>query len=393
MYDDVTKRTKILMGVTLSEMGGAQKVVYDIIESLPLDIYDIGLVTAPGGELIKWIEDLNKTRDSQVKIITIPELRREISPFNDIKAFFKLYSIMKRGRYHIVHLHSSKMGILGRWAAKLAGVPKILFTVHGWGINEYQPRIVQKVLGFAERISGRISDMTICVSRYHLDKGIKMGWLNPSKSYVIYNGISDAPDIYGKLKTEIKIMPDTFLIGTIMRLRAPKEPLFTIRVVKNLIDKGFNTKLVIIGDGPLKRQCMDLIKELALDEHVFLLGTRHDVRELLNDFNIITLFTRWEGLPVCIIEAMFAGIPVITCKVGGIPELIGENNEAGFMLDSLDIEEAASYIECLLKDNEMAKRIGSAAKQKAYKLFTKKCMTEKYHNIYEGTLGGNDEVV
>ena len=163
-------KVKILMGITLSEMGGAQKVVYDLISSLPEDRYDITLATYPGGELIQWIKDLETQGGKRVRIIGIPQLRREISPFYDISTFCKLYGLMKKERYDIAHFHSSKMGILGRLAAFMAGVPKIYFTVHGWGINEYQPEWLQKMLGLAEKVAGRRCTMCLCVSHHHMDK-------------------------------------------------------------------------------------------------------------------------------------------------------------------------------------------------------------------------------
>ena len=139
------------MGITLSEMGGAQKVVYDLISSLPEDRYDITLATYPGGELIQWIKDLETQGGKRVRIIGIPQLRREISPFYDISTFCKLYGLMKKERYDIAHFHSSKMGILGRLAAFMAGVPKIYFTVHGWGINEHQPDGCRRYWGLLKR--------------------------------------------------------------------------------------------------------------------------------------------------------------------------------------------------------------------------------------------------
>ena len=108
-----TNKISLLLGVTLSEMGGAQKVVYDIIKSLPERVYEITLVTYPCGELIEWVKNLNKERDSnKVKIITLYSLRREISPLNDLKTLLSLYKIIKLGNYDITHFHSSKMGIV-----------------------------------------------------------------------------------------------------------------------------------------------------------------------------------------------------------------------------------------------------------------------------------------
>ena len=375
------KPFKLLMGITLSEMGGAQKVVYDLISSLPRSVYNITLITYPGGELVEWVRDVRLQKGIDVEIIGIPELRREISPIDDISTFIKLYRIMRRNKYDIVHFHSSKMGILGRLAAYLAGVKNIYFTVHGWGINEYQPKWLQKLLGSAERFSGKRCTMCLCVSKYHRETGIKMGWLRPEKSAVIYNGIDEAPTTVGKLRTELNIEEDVLIVGSIMRLREPKQPLYTIRVFNEILNQGHRVKLVIIGDGPFRDKCNDLIKYLGISDHVFMLGTRTDARELINDMDVVTLFSLWEGLPVVIIEAMFAGKPMVCSGVGGVPEII-EHGTEGLILDGFDIKNGADQLSILLLDKDLRIKMGKAARQKAMEKFSKDRMVEEYEGVY-----------
>lgn len=374
-------RIKLLIGITLSEMGGAQKVVYDLISSLPKEKYNITLVTYPGGELIQWIEDLSSEKGIRVRIIGISQIRREISPFYDIVTLFKLYKIMKTEKYDMAHFHSSKMGILGRLAARMAGVPRIYFTVHGWGINEYQSRWLQRVLGLAEKVAGRWCNLSICVSKYHMNLGLKMGWLKPNKACVLYNGIDMAPITRGRLRQELNIEENIPIIGTIMRLREPKQPVFTIEVFKEILNMGHKAKLIIIGDGPMYKDCRVSIDQLELNENVYLLGTRADARELINDIDIMTMFSKWEGLPIAIIEGMLAEKPVISSCVGGIPEII-DNGINGFMIDSFDVHEGAEYISSLLRDEDLMRSMGRAAKQKAVKCFSKDRMVENYDRIY-----------
>lgn len=376
------KKIKLLMGITLSEMGGAQKVVYDLISSLPA-IYDITLVAFPGGELIQWVEDLEYLKGISVRVIGITQMKREISPFNDIVALFKLYRLMKKGNYDIAHFHSSKMGILGRLAAKMARVPKVYFTVHGWGINEHQPKWIQSVLGFAERLAGNWCTMAMCVSKHHMDVGIKMKWLKPDKTCVIYNGIDIAPILSGGLRNELNVGEDVPLIGTIMRLRKPKQPVYTIEAFNKVLKMGYNAKLIIVGDGPMYKDCKLAIKEHMLEDSVYMLGTRADARELMNDMDIITMFSKWEGLPITIIEAMFAGKPIVASCVGGIPEII-DNGINGFMIDGFDVHEGAEHICNLLEHKDLGFKMGKNGKQKAEKGFTKKRMVKDYERVYRG---------
>jgi len=109
-------------------------VVYHVAAGLSPEQFEITVACAPGGELVQWLRELPQ----KVRVIEIPELKRNISPLKDLKAFWKLYTLIKKKGFDIVHCHSTKAGVLGRLAARLVGVPKIFFTVHGWGINKYQ---------------------------------------------------------------------------------------------------------------------------------------------------------------------------------------------------------------------------------------------------------------
>lgn len=374
-------KIKILFGITLPEMGGAQKVVYDIINSLSKDKYEITLVTSPGKGLIDWVNMLNDNGRSKVNIITLPCIKREISPLNDMKAFIKLYFIMKKGKFQIAHFHSSKMGILGRFAAWFARVPKIFFTVHGWGINESQSCLKRRIFSLLEMISGKLCTKIICVSKYDRDKGIRNNWIDENKACLIRNGVSTGFSSKGKLRNELNIDENIPIIGTITRLREPKDPIFTINVFAEIKSRGYNTKLIIIGDGPLIEKCAVHAYELGLNRDVFLIGSRDDARELLCDFDIFTLFSKWEGLPLSIIEAMFSQKPVIASNVGGVPELI-HNDLNGYLVDGEDITKAADFIETLLKNVEARNKMGLLSKQLANKYFSKEKMLSQYEILY-----------
>lgn len=381
---------KILFGVTLSELGGAQRVVFDLISSLPQEQYDITLVTSPGGQLIHWIEELNKKRKREIKIIQLSSIKRELSPYYDIKAVKELYKIIKKEKYDIVHFHSSKMGILGRVAAYLAGIKNIYFTVHGWGINDNMSKVKKFILCAAERFAGRLSTKVICVSQQDREKGIRNGWIKEANSCVIHNGVEPITYNKGRLKEELGLRGDVPIVGMVARLKEPKDPMFTIEVINELRKRGKNCKLVIIGDGPLKEDCQSLIEKYQLQEWVTLLGSREEARSLLPDMQVFTLFSKWEGLPICILEAMAEGLPVVASKMGGIPELI-EVGVNGYLLSKKDVIEAADYIEELLSNNSLRETMGARGKEIYASRFTKDRMVEDYHALYMMSYGLKEE--
>lgn len=376
-------RIKVLYIITLSELGGAQKIVYHIAAGLNPQEFDITVACAPGGELVNWLSNLNQ----DIKIMVIPELKRDISPFNDLKAFLKLYMLMKNNSYHIVHCHSSKAGILGRLAAWKAGVPKIIFTVHGWGINEYQSWPVRFLYTWAERFAGARSTQVVCVSETDLLKARSLKLVTGDKLCVIYNGLPVPEKNEGLLHEELGIRKGDIIIGTVARLAFQKDPLFLLEVAERLITSYKRDKsnshpcFVFIGDGPLRSECEKFINNKGLKRSVFLLGTREKAAELVQDFDIFVLFSRWEGLPLTIIEAMMAGRPVVANAVGGVGELV-VHQETGLLINKLDVNEAEMALLNLIADPGKRLSMGRSGRQRALNLFNIDRMVEKYRELY-----------
>jgi hypothetical protein len=163
-------KRKVVHVITKLELGGAQKVVLMTLERLPRDRYDVALVTGPQGPLVE-----SATRIEDLQCVWLPSLVREIRPVQDFKALVSLYRLFRREKPHIVHTHSSKAGLLGRWAAKLAGVPFIFHTVHGFAFHDFQRPAVKGVYVWLERITTRITTKLVMVSYANAEKGERHG--------------------------------------------------------------------------------------------------------------------------------------------------------------------------------------------------------------------------
>lgn len=377
-------RVKVLHVITLSEMGGAQKVVYHLAAGLPQDRFEVAVACAPGGELVSWLKDL----PGGIQVFEIPELKRNISPANDLKAFWKLFVLMKAGRFDIVHCHSSKAGFLGRIASKMAGAPKIYFTAHGWGINDYQSRPARFIYTWAERLAGSAGTGIVCVSESDLMKGRSLRLAAPGKLRVIYNGLPQPGWREGVLRRELKIGKEDILVGTVARLAPQKDPLFFLEVARRMLAAGNDNVpgggriyFVLMGDGPLKPVCEDFISNKGLEGRVFLPGARENAPELMRDLDIFALFSRWEGLPLTIIEAMLAARPVVARATGGIGELV-EHNKTGLLIDELDAGKAAQELWKLVCARDRRISMGAAGREKAVKLFSLQEMVKNYVDLY-----------
>jgi O-antigen/teichoic acid export membrane protein/glycosyltransferase involved in cell wall biosynthesis len=373
-------KIKVLYGITLSDIGGAQSVLHQIISSLNEDKYEITLVTSPNGDLINIIDNLNKSRVNKIEVVTMKNLKRELAPLNDFISFIKLIKLIRKGHYDVVHLHSSKMGFIGPVAAKICGVPKIIFTVHGFGITDQDSYIKRKLIGFLIRFSNKLCSSVVCVSNKTRLIGIENKLLKENNSVVIYNGTNDyKPDKYA-LRKELNISPYTLVIGTVMRLAEPKDPFFTIRLTSELISRGYNINLVIIGDGPLMEPSIKLAQDLNIESQIFFLGKRNNVRDLIEGFDIFALFSKSEALPMSIIEAMFAAKPIVASSVGGIEELVYPYKN-GFLIHNESIEEAAKAIEYLINHPSNIYNFGYESFYLS-QMFTSKKMAESYEKLY-----------
>ncbi|HWQ73954.1 MAG TPA: glycosyltransferase family 4 protein, partial [Syntrophomonas sp.] len=333
---------RLLMGITLSEVGGSQKVVYGIISNLPEQVYDITLVTSPDGELLDWVRELNQHRTNKIKIITLNSIRRNLSPIYDLITLVRLIRLMKKSDYNIAHFHNSKMGTLGRIAAKICGVPRIYYTMHGLNLNINTTGRIYPILSLIEKMIARFTTKVAFVSKYDMAIGIRNGWASEANACLIYNGISEAA-VPEPPQNPTKATEHVPIIAFVARLAEPKVPEFAIRVSDKLLSAGYHHELMIIGDGPKMEECRSLIRSLGIEEYVSLLGKRRNVIELLSEADIFCLFSRWEGLPISVLEAMLCELPVVASDVGGIPELI-EHGKTGYLVTGLNEDLAAEYL-------------------------------------------------
>ena len=369
---------KILHIITLSSWGGAPQVVYDIIKNLDKGRFYVDLVCGTG----KGWEQMKK---AGTRVIPLETLKRDISVLNDLKTLFKLYFIIKKGNYNIVHCHSTKAGFLGRIAAKLAGVPQIYFTVHGWGFyNQEEYGWAQKLLIFLEKIAAKCSTKITCVSEKVKEDGIERKIAKENKFLVIKNGVYWKDKGNKKeAREKLKVAEDEIVFGMVGRLAYQKNPLMFLGAAREVIEYCPKAKFILIGGGPLFQECQNFIKENKLENKIFLLGEKNpeETRELLTGFDVFTLTSKFEGLPITIIEAMFAGLPIIATNVGGIVELVIDDKN-GFLVNPDSLEELVQKMIYFIENPEKRKEMGQKGLEIAKENFTLDEMVKSYENLY-----------
>lgn len=382
------RKLKILQIVTLSELGGAQKVVYHLATGLDRKKFITTVACNAGGELVNWLREAPQP----IEVIEIPELKRDITPLYDLIALYRLYKLIRQERFDIIHCHSSKAGLLGRLAGWLAGVPRIFFTVHGWGLYSSRNPLLRTFYASTERLAGFISTRVICVSKNDISTGIRNNLVNQRKLTLIYNGLPEQPGQPGLLRQKLGLSDTDMLVGMVARLAPQKNPLFFLETASRLLDRKnyvsskksvneWGLYFVVIGDGPLMEACRDYIRNKDLQKNVFLLGSREDAAQLVYDFNIFALFSRWEGLPLTIIEAMLARIPVVASNVGGVGELVIDG-KTGLLVPSIDYHAAEEALWSLITSEEKCRHMGEAGRVRAREIFSLPNMLREYREIY-----------
>lgn len=375
----VKKRVKILYVVTKSNWGGAQRYVYDLATNIPREIFEPVVIFGGEGELKEKL--LNKN----IRFMSIPRLNRDISLFDDFYVFFKLLKIFSEERPDIVHLNSSKIGGLGALAGRLTGVPKIIFTAHGWPFKEDRPWWQRIFIKFISWLTVALSHITITVSKKDFSDSPSF-FLNKNKLRFIHNGAENRvvefrDNARRALSLKDKLSLSRVAIGTIAELHKNKGLSYAVKSAKILADDKVNATFVIIGEGEERKKIEEMIAMKNLKKDVVLLGKRSDAAKFLLAFDIFFLSSIKEGLPYVLLEAGAAGLPVVATEVGGTPEII-DHMKNGILVPPKNPKAMAEAIKFLIDNPEKRKEFGEKLKEKIEKEFKLETMVKKTVDIY-----------
>lgn len=351
------RKFKIIHIITQLELGGAQRNVLDILRNLDRNRYSLCLVSSNQGILIKEAQDIPET-----STILLSSLKRSINPFADLISLLKLISLFKKEKVSLVHTHSSKAGILGRWAARLAGVPFIVHTVHGWSFHNRLNFLAKSFYTFLERITAKFTDKLIAVSRSDIQKGLNNRIATEDKYALIRYGIAKDAflnchiDIEQK-KKELGLNEGSPVVGMVACFKPQKCPQDFIRAASLVIKQRPQTQFLLVGDGRLRKEIERLIEGFSLKEKVILTGWRRDIPEILSCLDILVLSSLWEGMPLVFLEAMCRKLPIVAYQADGVGEVIRDGVN-GFLVRPQDYAGLACRINDLLEDKVLLRQMG-----------------------------------
>jgi glycosyltransferase involved in cell wall biosynthesis len=320
---DNSSRKKLLFVITKSNWGGAQRYVYDLATALPASEFAVLVALGQPGQLE------TKLVKAGIATFQIQSLQRDISVTAEIKSFFELFRLFRTERPDIVHLNSSKAAGLGALSARLAGIPRIIFTAHGWPFWEQRNSASRALIYFFSWLTALLSHTIIVVSDYDLKVARNMPFV-AHKTIRIYNGI-DTHMQFGSGDVIRKSFPKGVRItGTIGELNKNKNQIALIEQAKN----DPHLYVAIVGDGENYPYLKKKIEEYGLETMVKLFGFM-PASDVLRGFDVFALPSIKEGLPYVLLEARLAGLPIVANRVGGVGEIVDAKNIDDFSLEQM----------------------------------------------------------
>jgi len=359
---------RILHIITRGDLGGAQVVVLNLVKNMPAQ-HELLVAAGETGYLKNECEKLG------IPFHFVPGLVRNINPFSDLSALIHVVQLLRRTRPDIVHCHTSKAGIIARMAAALVGIPAV-FTAHTWSFDGGMSKIKSWLAACAERFAASISGPIITVSEANRQKALKHHVAPADKIHRIWLGIPPAEVVQRN--------PGQDPVTIIMTARFVNQK-DQSNLIKALHDVTGNWVLKLIGDGPMLNACTELANSLGIANRIQFLGERNDVTAQLDAADIFVLSTYWEGLPVSILEAMRAGLPVIASDVGGISEMVTDGTN-GFLTRVADPQHLGQKLQSLIDQQELRLKMGKASRQRWEQDFSMKECIDKHIDLYSSLI-------
>lgn len=355
--------SRVLLAITKSELGGAQRYVDQLVRLLPRHGFEP--VVACGGD--GWLVD--QARAAGAEVIQVPGLSaaRTFQGLAELRTLGELGRLIREGDFDVVHGNSTRAGFLTRWAAHRARVPVVIFTAHGFFFQERMHGLRRATYAAAERLAARWSDAIITVSEADRTAAVRAGLCPVEKLITIRNGLDQDHLLrlrQGRVHAGRTALPcggsSSFLVGTLANLYPTKGLDHLVGAMADVRKVEPSARLVVVGEGPERLRLEALVRVHGVEGTVTFLGRMADPWRVLSGVDLFVLSSTKEGLPFALIEAMAAGLPIVATRVGGIPEVLVDGRSA-LLVPPGDPGALSQAICRLLREPRLATALGEEA--------------------------------
>lgn len=376
--------------ITRLIIGGAQEnTLHNVRDQHEIYHDDVTLVTGPAegpeGSLIP------EALAGKFRTIVLPELTRNIHPRADWKACRALISLLRELRPDLVHTHSSKAGILGRYAANKVGIP-VVHSIHGAAFHYGQSRLAYRAYVAAEKVAAKWTHRYICVADAMRDAYLAEGIATPDRYVTIHSGFDVEPFLHPESRREVErrqwgFADSDIVVGKIGRLFHLKGHEFVIQAARKVIQKNPQVRFLFVGDGVLRGQFEAEIQAAGLADHFVLTGLvpPGQIPSLMHAMDLLVHTSQWEGLARVLPQALIAGKPVISYDVGGAGEVVLPE-KTGILLPRDCIDELSDAILQLADNAQLRSQFGNAGRELFTEQFRHQTMTARIRDVYAEVL-------
>lgn len=367
----VDRVVKIVYLITELNIGGAEKCLYELVKRVDKDRFQPTVISIKSsGRVGEWIES------EGVEVISLG-MESKFSPLG----LLKLRYILKKSGFDILHSFLFHANIFGRVAAFLWDVP---ITISSIRVCEKEREHHLRL----DKLTEELVDVEVCVSKNVRRFTIENAKLKPEKLRVIHNGIdlSKLKNLKGNVRKELGIGNKEFLIASVGRLTKQKGFKYLVKAAEKVLKLEKNVNFCIVGEGELKENLFELVRELGLSDCVHLLGFREDVLSIINKSDLFVLPSLWEGLPNVLLESAALGVPIVSTDAGGCSEII-EDGENGILVSPGDEDDLANAILEMIRESEIRKKFAEKGKRIIKNKFSIEKMVNAYKDLYEELLG------
>ncbi|MDA0747640.1 MAG: glycosyltransferase [bacterium] len=374
----------ILYVIPRPEIGGAERQLLLLLQNLDRERYRTHVVCLDGGGSL-----LPAYQDAAYRVHVLNRTK-----MFDLKILSELIHIIRSTRPALVHTWLYIANLYGGWAARLAGVPNVIVSQRGLGIDPVHGPIKRLSLRVFNCLIAQFADHLITNARAVAEPMWNVGF-DPAQTRIVYNGLDLDQHISDTqketLKSELNIQPDQLLLGAIARIDPKKDLATMLRALAKVAQKHPGIRLLLIGGGFPEYQANleRLATDLNIQDRVSFLGFRSDPLAVLSLCKISLLSSVTEGLPNAVLESMFLGKPVVATRVGGVPELIQDGIE-GYLVPAENHEAFANRILHLLDNPDLIAQMGAAGKTRALKHFSVQTMVRNTKKVYDELLAETD---
>jgi len=356
---------KILYFITRSDViGGASIHLIDLALGMKARGHDVIIFSGGSGVFTDF------AKQKGLSVFSLNYLKRDLNIFLDSKAFFEILNVIKLHNPDLVHSHSTKAGILGRLCCFILKIPNV-FTAHGWSFTDGIPFLRRNFYLLIEKFVGLFSDHIITVSEYDRQLALSYRIASPSKISTIVNGVHDlyTPSSFSGIHDPIKLV-------MVARFDHPKDHLLLVNALHSLRHLPFT--MYFVGDGPLLNSVSDFVSNLSSSDKFFFLGSRNDIVDILSSMDLFILISKWEGLPLTILEAMSCHLPILASNVGGVSEAVipGEN---GWLIPKDDLNTLTDRLSYILTSPSCLNYMGTNSRN----IFKSKFLIDYFLNKTE----------